>query len=231
MGKYVELPDSYCSLLDAINHACLFLHKKPQFAWINARIFSKQQIEEKIDTVDVVIVPGGFGNTGIDMIMHAIYYVRIKKIPFLGICLGMQLAVIEYAQNVLHIQDANSTEFGETKNPIIAKMEEFTKNDELGGTMRLGMYNINVINNTKAHILYKQKIISERHRHRYDVNFKYINQLKNAGLIISGTYNDELVEIIELPIESHPFYIATQFHPEYETNIFKPHPLFVGLLQ
>ena len=231
VGKYVELPDSYCSLLEAIFHAGVFLNKTIKITWINARNATKSSIETTLDNVDVVIVPGGFGTIGIEMIIHAIYYIRIKKIPFLGICLGMQLSIIEYARNEMSMTNANSTEFGETTEPIVAKMEEFTQNNQLGGTMRLGSYKINIRVKSLVHILYDKMKISERHRHRYDVNTTYVQKLKKGGLIISGVSSTGLVEIIELPPHKHTFFIATQFHPEYESSIFAPHPLFIGLLK
>ena len=231
IGKYVNLPDSYCSLLEAVFHAGVALHTKINITWINARILNKEDIEQMIDSVDAVIVPGGFGIDGVDMILHAIYYTRTHKKPFLGICLGMQLVVIEYARNVMSLVDADSTEFSITQTPIITKMKDFTKDDKLGGTMRLGSYDVHVRDETLANRIYNKEVISERHRHRYDVNTLYVKQLESNGIIVSGVSSTDLVEIVELPQDTHPFFIATQFHPEYESFMFKPHPLFVALFQ
>ena len=231
VGKYVDLPDSYCSILEATFHAGVSLQKKVNIQWINARTLSKSELQDALGSVDAVIIPGGFGTNGIDMIIHAISFIREKGIPFLGICMGMQLSVIEYAKNVLHISNAHSTEFCDTTDPIVIKMDDFTKDGNLGGTMRLGSCDVIVRTNTLAHTIYGKKLISERHRHRYDVNTTYCEKLEASGLIISGKSPSDLVEIVELPKDKHPFFIATQYHPEYESFMFKPHPLFVGLMQ
>ena len=233
VGKYVELRDSYCSLLEAIFHSALFLGIIVEEVWINARtITNKKDLYKKLSNVNGIIVPGGFGNTGIETIIDSIQYARENNIPFLGICLGLQCAVIEYSRNVLGYSNCGSEEFGNYEHNIIAKMADFTKDEKLGGTMRLGSYNIHLRKDSIISTLYGDKIlINERHRHRYDVNPIYVKKLEKQGLYCSGYASDGLVETIELSTSNHPYFVATQFHPEFESSIFKPHPLFIGLLQ
>jgi CTP synthase len=232
IGKYVELRDSYCSLLEALFHSALFLDIIVEEVWINGRtIPNKKELYKILSSVDGVIVPGGFGNTGIKTIIDSIQYVRENNIPFLGICLGLQCAVIEYSRNIVGYTDCGSREFGDYKYNVIAKMIDFTKDEKLGGTMRLGSYSIHLKKESLIYTLYKKLIIQERHRHRYDVDPIYIKKLEEHGLYCSGRASNGLVETIELDLHFHPFFIATQFHPEFESSIFKPHPLFIGLLQ
>jgi CTP synthase len=227
VGKYVELADAYKSLIEAINHVSYTLHLNIKIKWINARDDNVDLKKDMLE-VDCIIVPGGFGDTGINKIIEAIRIARKHKIPFLGICLGMQLSVIEYMRNVIGNKNSGSTEFGDYEHNIIKIMQN---NTELGGTMRLGSHNVNIRDSTLAQLVYNKNKIMERHRHRYDVNTKYVSLLENNGLIVSGLSDNGLVEIIELPKEIHPYFIACQYHPEYESSINDCHPLFLKLVQ
>ena len=239
IGKYIELEDSYYSVIEALNHAGLHQNTKIEIVWINARkINDMYNILKKIDGV---IVPGGFGITGIEEIIKGIQYCRINKIPMMGICLGMQLSVIEFARNVLGIKNASSAEFGkEGDKYIVDIMSEWIdkkgskqiieKNGNLGGTMRLGEYIAKLKKDTLVHKLYDKLIIKERHRHRYEVNINFMKQFEENGMIFSGLSLDGLLpEIIEIP--NHPFFIAGQFHPEFKSTPFNPHPMFNGLIK
>ena len=227
IGKYVELTDAYKSLIESINHVGYMLQLDIKIKWINVRD-DNINLKDEIFEVDGIIVPGGFGDTGINRIIEAICIARKNKIPFLGICLGMQLSVIEYMRNVIGNKNSGSTEFGNYEHNIIKIMQN---NTELGGTMRLGSHCVNIRNNTLAKSIYNKSKIIERHRHRYDVNIQYVSLLQGNGLVLSGVSDDGLVEIIELPKEIHPYFIACQYHPEYESNINGCHPLFLGLVQ
>ena len=239
VGKY-KSQDSYMSLIEAINHAAITKNSKVNIKWINARVLNNDNISQKFEGVHAIIVPGGFGGEGVDGKIIAIKYAREQKIPFFGICLGMQLAVIEYARNVCGLVDASSTEFGDTKHPIIGLLTEWENKDvketrsvksDLGGTMRLGAYDCKLIRGTKTAAIYSDAdIISERHRHRYEFNNEYLKILEAKGLDASGTSPDgSLVEIIEL--KDHPWFVATQFHPEFKSKLFEPHPLFCSLIE
>ena len=188
-------------------------------------------MKNQLEQFDGIVVPGGFGNRGIDGMIEAIRYVRENKVPFLGICLGMQMAVIEFARNVLGISDANSEEFNEkAENKLIHIMEEQKNINKKGGTMRLGAYPCIIKEGTKAYKLYGKHEISERHRHRFEYNNKYREILEEKGLIVSGTSPDGLlVEMVE--IEEHPYFVAGQFHPEFKSRPNRPGPLFVGLVE
>ena len=234
IGKYFGsgdfvLTDSYISVIEAIKHASYFLNKKPNISWLSAEEFEKNPIELKgLKNYNGIIVPGGFGNRGIDGKIKAIQYCRENKIPFLGLCLGMQLAVIEFARNVCEIKNASSTEFSDHKEPIIDVMPEqkaLLKEKKYGGTMRLGAYNCKLKPGTISARAYKNSFISERHRHRYELNNNYRDILEKNGLIMAGINPErDLVEIIE--IKGHPFFVATQFHPEFKSRPLNPHPLF-----
>ena len=227
VGKYVELHDAYLSVKEALIHAGYKFHTKINIEWISSELLKKEENMNQIfKNVDGIIVPGGFGVKDIKGEMNAIKYARENNIPFFGICLGMQLACIEFAQNVCNISDANSKEFDEqTKNPIIDLMLETKKINQLNSTLRLGNYPCTIIKNTKAHEYYKKVNIQERHRHRYEFNNKYINLFEQKGMIFSGMNNEKkLVEIIEL--ENHKCFIGCQFHPEFKSRPTKPHPLF-----
>jgi len=231
IGKYVELQDSYKSILEAFVHSGAANQTKVEVVSIHSEYITAENVAEKLANLNGILVAPGFGERGIEGKIEAIKYVREHKIPFFGICLGMQMAVIEYARNVLELKDANSTEMNpKTKNPVIHIMEEQKKITKKGGTMRLGAWNCELKNETLAYSIYQTKTISERHRHRYELNNNYIKDLKKHGLIASGINpNTNLVEIIE--IEKHPFFVGVQFHPEYKSTVANPHPLFVSFVK
>lgn len=241
VGKYFEsgkftLADSYISVIEAIKHAAWFFGKKPEIVWLSAENYEKdaKNLEELVQ-YDGIIIPGGFGNRGVEGKILAIEYCRENKIPFLGLCLGMQLATIEFARHVCGIKSATSTEFDpKTKDPVIDLMPEqrkLVKTKKMGATMRLGAYDCELKENSRAWEAYgKTKMISERHRHRYELNNDYRQKLESAGLVISGNNPDKnLAEIIEL--KDHPFFMASQFHPEFKSRPQKPHPLFGELVK
>ncbi len=227
VGKYVELPDAYMSVAEALRHAGLYHDSAMEIKWINAVELEKGDnvVNEQLSNVDGILVPGGFGDRGIEGKIRAITYARENKIPFLGICLGMQCAVIEFARN-MGMKKANSSEFDpHTPNPVIDLLPEQKDIEEKGGTMRLGLYPCKLAEGTKASGGYEQDLIYERHRHRFEFNNEYRDQMKARGMVISGTSpNDRLVEIIELA--DHPWFVGTQFHPEFKSRPNRPHPLF-----
>ena len=217
--------------MESLYHAGFQNHVKVEGHVIDSETINNENVAKKLERIDGVVVPGGFGNRGIEGKIETIKYVRENKIPFLGICLGMQMAVVEFARNVLGLKDANSAELDETtKNPVIHIMENQKDVDKKGGTMRLGAYPSIIKEGTLASKIYGVKEISERHRHRYEYNNEYREKLETAGLKISGTSPDGLlVEMVE--IEDHPYFIAGQFHPELKSRPNKPAPLFVGLVK
>ena len=239
VGKYNKLQDSYISLVEALIHAAINLEIKLNIKWINAKTLTQDLIESKLYDSDGILVPGGFGFDGIEGKMNAIRYARENNIPYFGICLGMQLAAIEFARNVCGLNDASSTEFGPTNNPVIALVHEWIKDNKkeirsekenFGGTMRLGSYECDITQDTKVYKIYQKTRISERHRHRYEFNNNYLSLMADKGLKASGKALDgTLVEIIEL--ETHPWFIAVQFHPEFKSNPFNPHPLFISFIK
>ena len=226
VGKYVALPDAYISVAEALRHAGLYHGARMDIRWINSEELETRPAAELLSDVDGILVPGGFGDRGIEGKISAINYARINKIPFLGLCLGMQLAVVEYARNVLNWRGANSTEFNPgTSYPVIDLLPEQKELDKLGGTMRLGKYPCRLDEGTLARRSYGTEIINERHRHRYELNNKYREALVESGVVFSGTLPDRyLVEIVEMP--NHPWFLATQFHPEFKSRPYRPHPLF-----
>ncbi len=228
VGKYVEYEDSYKSLKEALVHGALAHNLKLQVNWIEAEGLEagERVCEEQLGGYDGLLVPGGFGKRGIEGMLHAIRYAREKKVPYFGICLGMQTACIEFARNVCGLADANSSEFDPaTPHRIIYKLRELTGVEELGGTMRLGAWTCKIEPGTLAHRVYGQDEISERHRHRYEFNREYEETLTAAGLRISGSTPDgTYVEMVELP--DHPHFIGCQFHPEFKSKPLEPHPLF-----
>ena len=230
VGKYVKLEDAYISVIESLYHAGFANDVKVNIKLIDSEKVNKENVKEKLKGIQGVVVPGGFGNRGIEGKIETIRYVRENNIPFLGICLGMQMAVVEYARNVLGLSDSNSSELDEkTLNPVIHIMEEQKGIVKKGGTMRLGAYPCVIKKDTLAYKLYGKENISERHRHRFEYNNDYKERLENAGLICSGTSPDGLlVEMVE--IKNHPFFIAGQFHPELKSRPNKPAPLFVGLI-
>ena len=230
VGKYTKLEDSYISVIESLYHAGFENKVKVEAKLIDSEKITKDNVKEILEGIDGVVVPGGFGNRGIEGMIETIKYVRENKIPFLGICLGMQMAVVEYARNVLKIKDANSEEFNPIiENQLIHIMEEQKDLNKKGGTMRLGAYPCIIKKGTLAEKVYGEVEISERHRHRFEFNNDYRESLENAGLKISGTSPDGLlVEMVEL--EKHPYFIAGQFHPELKSRPNRPAPLFVGLI-
>ena len=230
VGKYTQLGDAYLSVVEALKHGSIATGAKLEIIWVNSEDLESHGAAKYLADVQGIVVPGGFGIRGVEGKIAAIEYAREHRIPFLGLCLGMQAATIEWARNVAILDRANSSEFDpETPNPIIDLLPEQQDVVDLGGTMRLGLYACRIEPNTLAHQLYQQEAIYERHRHRYEFNNAYRNQFLASGYLISGTSPDtRLVEIIELP--THPFFIATQFHPEFQSTPSVPHPLFKGLM-
>ena len=223
LGKYFGLPDSYMSVVEALKHSCLQNKVNLDLVWIDA---DNYEIED-LKNLNGVVVPGGFGYRGIEGKIGSIEYLRKNKIPFLGICLGLQCAVIEFARNVCGISDANSTEFSQTtKNPVIDLLpNQDLEADDVGASMRLGTYPCKIQPDTMANDVYNNEIIYERHRHRYEVNNKFRNELESKGLVFSGLSPDEdLVEMIEL--KDHPYFVASQFHPEFKSRPWDPAPMF-----
>lgn len=229
VGKYTQLPDAYLSVNEALRHAGYYENSVINIEFVDSEEITRDNVAEKLKNADGMIVPGGFGNRGIEGMIIAIEYARVNKLPFFGICLGMQLATIEFARNVCGLKDANSIEFDEIcKTPIITLMSDQSLMD-MGGTQRLGNYRCELTKGTKAHKLYGKEIIEERHRHRYEFNNEYRQVLIDNGLIISGVNPERnLVEIIE--IEEHPYFVACQFHPEFTSRPNRSQPLFQGLI-
>ncbi len=231
VGKYVALHDAYLSVAEALKHAGIANHAEVNIRWIDAEKLTSENIEEFLHDTDGILVPGGFGPRGTEGKILAIRYAREKNIPYLGICLGMQLAIIEFARNVIGIKDAASIELEpDTKNPVIALMPEQNGVVNIGGTLRLGAYPCVLKEGTRAAKLYGKLDISERHRHRYEVNNDYREKLIENGMILSGLSPDgRIVEMIEL--KDHPYFVATQAHPEFKSRPDDPHPLFYGLIE
>jgi len=239
VGKYTDLPDAYKSLYEALVHGALANNIGINIKWINSEILENNNINKELKGIDSIIVPGGFGERGIEGKINAIKYARKNKIPFLGICLGLQLSVIEFSRNVLKLKDANSSEFANTDNNVIGLLTEWlregkkeirSKKSDVGGTMRLGAYPCKIEKNTLAYKIYKSANIKERHRHRYEVNAEYEKKLSLKGLIFSGKSPDgSLPEIIEL--KAHPWFLGVQFHPELKSRPFKPHPIFKSFIE
>ncbi|MCW9681371.1 CTP synthase [Dolichospermum planctonicum UHCC 0167] len=230
VGKYVRLSDAYLSVVESLRHAAIATHGDLRLRWVNSEALETEPAENYLSGVDGIIVPGGFGSRGIDGKIAAIKYARDRQIPFLGLCLGMQCSVIEWARNVEGLSHANSAEFDPTTNdPVINLLPEQQDVVDLGGTMRLGLYPCRILPNTLAFQLYQEEVIYERHRHRYEFNNVYRNQLLDSGYLVSGTSPDgRLVEIVEY--SKHPFFIACQFHPEFQSRPNAPHPLFKGFI-
>ena len=231
IGKYVELKDSYKSISESIIHAGVANETKVNVKWIHSEKLSKSNISNELSELDGIIVAPGFGSRGISGKIEAVQYARENNIPFFGICLGMQCAVIEFARNVLGLEEAHTTEINEsTKHPVISMMEEQKTIADLGGTMRLGAYKCQLKPKTKVSNAYNTDIISERHRHRFEFNNSYLTDFEDAGMMATGKNPETgLVEIVEIP--NHPWFVGTQFHPEYKSTVDKPHPLFVAFIQ
>ena len=231
IGKYVELQDSYKSILESFIHAGAANEVKVRVESIHSEYLQPENIASKLSHLDGVLVAPGFGERGIEGKIEAIRYVREHQIPFFGICLGMQMATIEFSRNVLGLEQANSSEMDpQTPHPVIDIMEAQKKVTEKGGTMRLGAWNCDLLEHTKIASVYKTTSIMERHRHRYEFNNTYKTQLENAGMKATG-FNPEtgLVEVIEIP--SHPWFVGVQYHPEYKSTVAKPHPLFLAFIK
>jgi len=231
IGKYVELQDSYKSILEAFIHAGAVNEVKVNVESIHSEYLNADNIKIKLAHLDGVLVAPGFGERGIEGKIDAIKYVRENNIPFLGICLGMQMAVIEFARNVLKLDHANSSEMdSETIDPVISLMEAQKTITDKGGTMRLGAWSCNLQTNSIVRDVYKTETVIERHRHRYEFNSQYKNQIEAAGMKATG-FNPEtnLVEIIEIP--EHPWFVGVQYHPEYKSTVASPHPLFVAFVK
>ena len=238
VGKYIDLPDAYLSVTEAIKAGGFANWAKVNVKWVAAdKCETEEGAAAALDQVDGIVVPGGFGIRGIDGKIGALKFARENKLPALGLCLGLQSMVIEYARHVLGLEDANSTEFEpDCATPVIATMEEqkdiVAGNGDMGHTMRLGSYPAELEEGSIVAELYGTTHVTERHRHRYEVNVAYKDRLREAGLRISGQSPDgELTEFVELPREVHPFYVSTQAHPEFKSRPTKPHPLFAGLVK
>ena len=231
VGKYVQLNDAYLSVVEALRHACISHDASLDLHWINAESIESEGAEKLLQGMDAIVVPGGFGNRGVNGKIAAIRWAREQRVPFLGLCLGMQCAVIEWARNIAGLEDASSAELNpNSKHPVIHLLPEQQDVVDLGGTMRLGVYPCRLLTNTIGNSLYNEEVVYERHRHRYEFNNSYRTLLMESGYVISGTSPDgRLVELIEL--KNHPFFIACQYHPEFLSRPGRPHPLFGGLIQ
>ncbi len=231
VGKYTALHDAYISVVEALKHGGITNHATVHIKWIDSETVTKENVEEQLSDVQGILVPGGFGDRGIDGMLHAIEYARTRQIPYLGLCLGMQLSIVEYARNVAGLTDAHSIELNpDTPHPVIALMPDQNGVEDIGGTLRLGSCPCVLAEDSKAYALYGERNIQERHRHRYEVNNEYRDILTKNGLKLSGTSPDgRIVEMIEIP--SHPFFLATQAHPELKSRPNRPHPLFKGFIE
>lgn len=233
VGKYVALHDAYLSVAEALSHAGYAYKTNVHIKWIDSETLEEDGVDlaEVFKGMDGIVVPGGFGNRGVEGKIKTVQYAREHKIPYLGLCLGMQCAVMEFARNVAGMKNATSSEFHEdAQYPVIDLMPDQVDVEEKGGTMRLGLYPCKLVEGTKAREVYGQDLIYERHRHRWEFNNKYRTELTSKGLIISGTSpDDRLVEIVELP--DHPYFVGCQFHPEFKSRPTKAHPLFKGLIK
>ena len=231
VGKYVELPDAYISAVEALSHAGYQFGTEVEVKWVNSEQLTSENVAETLGDVDGIIVPGGFGDRGIDGKIEAVTYARENNVPYFGIALGMQLAAIEYARNVIGLKDAHSTEFNpETSHAIVDLSIAQKDTDDQNGTMRLGVYPCKIEDGTKVSAAYGTELIYERHRNRYEFNNEYREQLEEAGMIFSGISPDgQLVETIELG--DHPFFVACQFHPEFASRPTRPQPLISAFIE
>ena len=233
IGKYTKLKDSYISIVEALKHAGAHLGLKPELSWIEATDIEegKVDVESALEGVNGAIVLPGFGKRGVEGKIKAIRYLRENRIPTLGICFGLQLTVVEAARNLVGLERAHTTEVDpKTPHPVIDLLPEQKDVDRLGGTMRLGASPIKLVADTIAYRVYKADVVFERHRHRYEVNNKYLDMLESVGLRVSGWSPRGLVEIMEYDRREHPFYLGTQFHPEFKSRPVKPSPPFTGFL-
>jgi CTP synthase len=230
VGKYIELPDAYLSVTESLKHAGWAHEVDVKIRWVDSELLTKDNVEETLAGIGGIVVPGGFGHRGIEGKVLAAKFARERRVPYLGLCLGLQCAVIELARDVLGTEDANSTEFDMfTEHPVIDFMPDQRTMQEKGGTMRLGLYPARLTPGSKANAVYGTELIYERHRHRFEVNNSYRPLLEAAGMILSGQSPDgRLVELIEL--KDHPWFVASQFHPEFRSRPDRPHPLFYGFI-
>lgn len=229
-GKYVKLHDAYLSIMESLNHAGFHTGSRVSIRWIESQDITPENVSQQLKGVDGIIIPGSFGDRGIEGKIIVCRYARENNIPFLGICLGMQIAVIEFASNVCGLKDAHSSEFANTPHPVIDLMEGQVGVTNKGGTMRLGAYPCKIAEGTMLKRLYNTDLISERHRHRYEFNNAYRDTITEHGMAVSGTSPDgKLVEAVELP--QNRFFVGVQYHPEFKSRPNRPHPLFVGLLK
>ena len=231
VGKYVTLHDAYLSVSEALKHGGISCHAKVDMKWIDSEDINEANLSETFANVDGILVPGGFGRRGTKGMVLASKYARENRIPYLGICLGMQMAIVDFARNVLNLKDADSAEFNpDTLNPVIHLMPDQEGVVNRGGTLRLGAYPCHLSKDSKSYILYGKEDISERHRHRYEVYNDYRDKLAAGGMMIVGkSPDDKIVEMIEL--SDHPYFIGTQAHPEFKSRPNKAHPLFKGLIK
>ncbi|MGI9291998.1 MAG: CTP synthase, partial [Gammaproteobacteria bacterium] len=240
VGKYIDLKDSYISLNEALIHAGIRNRARVSIRYFDSEEFDDGNLES-LEDVDAILVPGGFGDRGIEGKVNSVRFARERGIPYLGICLGLQVAVIEFARNVAQLEGAHSTEFEQqTSHPVIGLINEWKDMDgtlqergaesDLGGTMRLGAQVCNLVEGTSARAMYGVEQIRERHRHRYEFNNTYLETLQKRGLIFAGFSNEQLVEMVELPASVHPWFVACQFHPEFTSNPREGHPLFTGFI-
>ncbi len=231
VGKYTQLHDAYISVVEALKHGGIFNHTEVEIKWVDAETVTSENVAETLADVDGILVPGGFGDRGIEGMIHAIRYARTNNVPYLGLCLGMQLSIIEFARDVIGYNDAHSIEFNpDTTHPVIALMPDQNGVEDIGGTLRLGSYPCILDKDSRAYELYGSETIHERHRHRYEVNNDYRNILTENGMKLCGISPDgRIVEMIELP--EHPFFVATQAHPELKSRPNRPHPLFKGFVE
>ena len=241
VGKYTALPDAYKSLAEALGHGGIANHVRVNMNWIDSEIFESEDVVHHLEDVEGILVPGGFGERGSEGKVAAVRFAREREVPYFGICFGMQMAVIEAARNLAGIPGAGSTEFGAASEPVVGLLTEWMREDaierrnangEMGGTMRLGAYPCELVSGMRVREIYGADHIDERHRHRYEVNIKYKPRLEQAGLVFSGLSPDgALPEIIELPQETHPWFVGVQFHPELKSKPFEPHPLFTSFIK
>ena len=231
VGKYIQLHDAYISVVEALKHGGIFSRATVHIKWIDSETVTPENADELFSDVDGILVPGGFGDRGIDGKIEAIRYARTHGLPFLGLCLGMQLSIVEFARDVVGLKDAHSVELDpQTTNPVIHIMPDQIGIEDIGGTLRLGSYPCVLNKESKAYQLYGSENIEERHRHRYEVNNDYRDQLEKAGMMLSGLSPDgRIVEMVEIP--EHPWFIATQAHPELKSRPNRPHPLFRGFVE
>ena len=230
VGKYIQLHDAYISVAEALKHGGISNRITVNIRWVDSETVTSDNADQLLHDADGILIPGGFGGRGIEGKIHAITYAREHKVPFLGICLGMQLSIVEYARNVIGYHDAHSVELNpHTTHPVIALMPDQNGVEDIGGTLRLGSYPCILDKESKAYRLYGEETIYERHRHRYEVNNDYRAALVENGMKLSGLSPDgRIVEMCEIP--DHPFFIATQAHPELKSRPNRPHPLFKGFI-